>query len=71
MATLAFCRRFPERLGTRVAGLVLVNTTDLDPVRTTTAAGLFAALLTPLLTTAMSGLTRHRKCTRHRRSGIG
>ena len=50
MATLALCRRFPERLRGRVAGLVLVNTTDLDPVRTTTAAGLFAALRTPLLT---------------------
>jgi pimeloyl-ACP methyl ester carboxylesterase len=50
MATLDLCRRFPERLGTRVAGLVLVNTTDLDPVRTTTAAGLFTALRAPLLT---------------------
>lgn len=49
MATLALCRRFPERLGPRVAGLVLVNTTDLDPVRTTTAAGLFAALRRPVL----------------------
>ncbi len=43
-------RRFPERLGPRIAGLVLVNTTDLDPVRTTTtAAGLFAALRRPVL----------------------
>jgi pimeloyl-ACP methyl ester carboxylesterase len=50
MATLALCRRFPERLGPRVAGLVLVNTTDLDPVRSTTAAGLFSALRGPLLT---------------------
>jgi pimeloyl-ACP methyl ester carboxylesterase len=49
MATLALCRRSPERLGGRVAGLVLVNTTDLDPVRSTTAAGLFTALQTPLL----------------------
>ena len=50
MATLDLCRQFPERLGPRVAGLVLVNTTDHDPVRTTTAAGLFTALRTPLLT---------------------
>jgi len=50
MAVLALCRRFPERLGPRVAGLVLVNTTDHDPVRTTTAAGLFTALRTPVLT---------------------
>jgi pimeloyl-ACP methyl ester carboxylesterase len=49
MATLALCRRFPERLGPRVAGLVLVNTTDLDPVRATAAAPLFAALRTPVL----------------------
>ena len=50
MATLDLCRQFPERLGPRVAGLVLVNTTDHDPVRTTTAAGLFTAVRTPLLT---------------------
>jgi pimeloyl-ACP methyl ester carboxylesterase len=50
MAVLAFCRASPERLGPRVAGLVLVNTTDLDPVRATTAAGLFTALRAPLLT---------------------
>lgn len=49
MATLALCRLFPERLGHSVAGLALVNTTDLDPVRTTTAAGFFAALRGPLL----------------------
>ena len=50
MATLDLCRQFPERLGPRVAGLVLVNTTDHDPVRTTTAAGLFTAVRAPLLT---------------------
>jgi pimeloyl-ACP methyl ester carboxylesterase len=49
MAMLAFCRRYPERLGSRVVGLVLVNTTDVDPVRTTTAAGFFTALRRPLL----------------------
>jgi pimeloyl-ACP methyl ester carboxylesterase len=49
MATLALCRAFPERLERRVAGLVLVNTTDLDPVRTTTAAGFFTAIRRPLL----------------------
>jgi pimeloyl-ACP methyl ester carboxylesterase len=50
MATLDYCRQFPERLGSRVAGLVLVNTTDHDPVRTTTGAGFFSAVRAPLLT---------------------
>ena len=39
MITLTFCKEFPEALGTRVAGLVLVHTTYTNPVRTTQMAG--------------------------------
>jgi pimeloyl-ACP methyl ester carboxylesterase len=49
MATLTFCRLFPEALGTRVAGLVLVHTTYTNPVRTTTLARLNTALERPVL----------------------
>jgi pimeloyl-ACP methyl ester carboxylesterase len=49
MVLLTFCRRFPERLGRDVAGLVLVNTTSTDPVRTTSFAPVFRALRGPLL----------------------
>jgi pimeloyl-ACP methyl ester carboxylesterase len=49
MTTLTFCRLFPEALGTRVAGLVLVHTTYTNPVRTTTYARLNTALERPVL----------------------
>jgi pimeloyl-ACP methyl ester carboxylesterase len=49
MITLTFCRLFPEALGTRVAGLVLVHTTYTNPVRTTTFARLNTALERPLI----------------------
>ncbi len=49
MIILTFCRLFPERLGRQVAGLVLVNTTFTNPVRTTTASGLLRALQRPVL----------------------
>lgn len=49
MITLTFCRLFPEALGTRVAGLVLVHTTYTNPVRTTQGAKLFTALERPLI----------------------
>jgi pimeloyl-ACP methyl ester carboxylesterase len=49
MTTLTFCRLFPEALGTRVAGLVLVHTTYINPVRTTTLARLNTALERPVL----------------------
>jgi pimeloyl-ACP methyl ester carboxylesterase len=49
MTTLTFCRLFPEALGTRVAGLVLVHTTYTNPVRTTTFARLNTALERPVL----------------------
>lgn len=49
MITLTFCRLFPEALGTRVAGLILVHTTYTNPVRTTKGAALYTALERPLL----------------------
>ena len=49
MVTLTFCRLFPEALGTRVAGLALVHTTYINPVRTTTLAALNTALERPLI----------------------
>jgi pimeloyl-ACP methyl ester carboxylesterase len=49
MITLAFCRLFPQHLGRRVAGLVLVGTTYTNPVRTTTANGFFRAAQKPIL----------------------
>ena len=49
MTTLTFCRLFPEALGARVAGLVLVHTTYTNPVRTTTLARLNTALERPLI----------------------
>ena len=38
MAVLEYCREFPERLNTAVNGLVLVNTTYTDAVKTIVAA---------------------------------
>ncbi len=49
MITLTFCRLFPEALGTRVAGLVLVHTTPTNPVRTTKGAAIYTALEKPVL----------------------
>ena len=49
MTVLTFCKVFPEALGTRVAGLVLVHTTYTNPVRTTQMAGLYTALEKPVL----------------------
>jgi pimeloyl-ACP methyl ester carboxylesterase len=49
MITLTFCRRFPQHLGRRVAGLVLVNTTHTNPVRTTSFSGVCRVLQAPLL----------------------
>jgi pimeloyl-ACP methyl ester carboxylesterase len=50
MIIQTFCRRFPRSLGTRVVGLVLVNTTPTNPVRTTSFSGLCRVLQAPLLT---------------------
>jgi pimeloyl-ACP methyl ester carboxylesterase len=49
MITLTFCGLFPQELGTRVAGIALVQTTYTNPVRTTTLAGLLTALERPVL----------------------
>jgi pimeloyl-ACP methyl ester carboxylesterase len=49
MITLTFCRLFPEALGTRVAGLLLVHTTPTNPVRTTKGAAVYSALERPVL----------------------
>jgi len=56
MITLTFCGLFPHELGTRVAGLALVQTTYTNPVRTTTLAGLLTALEQPVLVPLL-GLT--------------
>jgi pimeloyl-ACP methyl ester carboxylesterase len=64
MITLTYARLFPEALGTRVAGLALVQTTYTNPVRTTRGASIYTALegpvLVPLLrlTIALSPLFR-------------
>jgi pimeloyl-ACP methyl ester carboxylesterase len=49
MILLTFCRLFPQHLGTVVAGLVLVHSTYINPVRTARGAGLLSALQKPLL----------------------
>ncbi len=53
MITLTWAKLFPEGLGTRVCGLVLVNTTYTNPMRTTSMSGLKTAvqksLIEPLL----------------------
>jgi pimeloyl-ACP methyl ester carboxylesterase len=49
MTTLTFCKEYPQALGTRVAGLVLVHTTYTNPVRTTQMAGLYTAIEKPVL----------------------
>lgn len=49
MTTLTFCRDFPAALGTRIAGLILVDTTYTDPVNTAKGASVFKPLEKPLL----------------------
>lgn len=53
MVTLTFCRLFTEKLGPRVAGLVLVHTTFTDPVRTTRGATILSAIERPVLVPLM------------------
>jgi pimeloyl-ACP methyl ester carboxylesterase len=50
MITQIFCRRLGDRLGRRVAGLILVNTTYTNPVLTTSFSGFCRAVQGPLLT---------------------
>jgi len=49
MIMLTFCRLFPEQLGRRVAGLILVDTTYTNPVKTAILSGLLRKLQKPLL----------------------
>jgi pimeloyl-ACP methyl ester carboxylesterase len=49
MLLLTFCRLFPEDLGRRVCGLVVVHGTYTNPLRTTQFSGLYTALQKPLI----------------------
>lgn len=49
MISLTFCRLFPHHLGSRVAGLVLVDTTYTNPLKTTLFSSVLTALQKPLL----------------------
>jgi pimeloyl-ACP methyl ester carboxylesterase len=49
MINLTFCRLFPEHLGSRVAGLILVDTTYTNPVKTSIFSKCLRALQKPLL----------------------
>ena len=49
MIILTFCRLFSEQLGSRVAGLILVDTTYTNPVKTSIFSGLLSKLQKPLL----------------------
>ncbi|MEH2149115.1 alpha/beta fold hydrolase [Nostoc sp.] len=49
MINLTFCRLFPEQLGSRVAGLILVDTTYTNPVKTCIFSNLVRKLQKPIL----------------------
>lgn len=49
LVTQTFCRLFPEQLGERVAGLVLMDTTYTNPMKTARASGLWRAIQGPVL----------------------
>lgn len=49
MILLTFCGLFPQHLGTRVAGIGLVNTTPVNPVKTAPGKDIMLALQKPLL----------------------
>ncbi|HEY9696709.1 MAG TPA: alpha/beta hydrolase [Trichocoleus sp.] len=49
MILLTFCRLFPEQLNQRVAGLILVDTTYTNPLKTTIFSRLLTVLQKPLL----------------------
>jgi pimeloyl-ACP methyl ester carboxylesterase len=49
MITLQFAKQYPDELGRRVAGLVLVHTTHTNPLRTTQYSGLYTALQKPVV----------------------
>jgi len=49
MSILTFCRLFPEQLGHQVAGLILVDTTYTNPVKTSIFSRFLRAVQKPLL----------------------
>lgn len=49
MTLLTFCRLFPDLLGTKVAGLVLINTTYTMPLNTVVAGSFLRAIRRPIL----------------------
>jgi pimeloyl-ACP methyl ester carboxylesterase len=49
MLTLTFCRLFPEQLGRQVAGLILVDTTFINPVKTSIFSKFLRLVQKPLL----------------------
>ncbi len=49
MILLTFCRLFPEHLGKRVAGLILVDTTYTNPTKTAILSQLLMPLQKPLI----------------------
>ncbi|MBM0744144.1 hypothetical protein JOY44_21430 [Phormidium sp. CLA17] len=49
MILLTFCRLFPESLGDRVAGLVLVDTTYTNPIKTAILSQILTPLQKPLI----------------------
>lgn len=49
MTLLTFCRLFPEHLGSRVTGLILVDGTYTNPLKTSILSKLLLALQKPLL----------------------
>lgn len=49
MLTLTFCRLFPEQLGRQVAGLILVDTTFINPVKTSIFSKFLRIVQKPLL----------------------
>lgn len=49
MCILTFCRLFPKQLGDKVAGLILVDTTYTNPVKTSIFSRFFRTVQKPLL----------------------
>jgi len=49
MILLTFCRMFPDWLGNEVSGIVLVDTTYTNPLKTAMFAGLWRAIQKPLI----------------------
>lgn len=49
MTILTFCRHFPELLGQKVAGLILMHTSYRNPVRTMLCGGLLSAIEKPII----------------------